>query len=345
LHLRPQLSSIRSRFGYPYHSWMSQEFNEPGWHLVQKSARENRFHDVTLLIEGLDGRFALMSKHSYPPGIFRSPSGGVHSGEDIAVGALREAHEETGLNIELKNFIANITLDITFENDLITWDSYIFYATTQDRLLKPTDLKEVKDTTWATPMQIHEMSEKLKETGIGGLIYRGNLTEFSMWALKNKLVLKPAKKFDLFFVEKSLRENKIGNEDLEKAHWWIAEVNTLPAATLGVIAREDCVELIGLTVDPFYHGRGVGQALIDYVCDQWKNPKERQSLSSLKNLSKNEPLWLITSNPGYYLNVDFEIVGHKRAPKSLQEKMQGIHEHDISMRHQIYRSNLGAFKG
>jgi len=165
---------------------MNQEFSEPGWRLVQKSVRKNRFHDVTLLIEGMGGRFALMAKHGYPPGVFRSPSGGVHPGEDIVAGGLREAHEETGLHIELKKFIAHITLDITFEKQLITWNSYIFHATTQDVHLKPTDHKEVKENLWATQTQMYRMVERLKDTGVGGLIYRGNLTELSMWASRTR---------------------------------------------------------------------------------------------------------------------------------------------------------------
>jgi 8-oxo-dGTP pyrophosphatase MutT (NUDIX family)/N-acetylglutamate synthase-like GNAT family acetyltransferase len=323
---------------------MNQEFNEQGWRLVQKSVRENRFHDVTMLIEGVDGRFALMSKHSYPPGVFRSPSGGVNPGEDIAAGALREAHEETGLQIELKKFIAHITLDITFEKEVVTWDSYIFHATTQNLHLKPIDLKEVKDTTWATPMQVHEMVEKLRATGNGGLVYRGNLTELSMWALRNKLVLRPAEKFDTLSVEKLLIKSKTVTEDFKNAHWWIAEVHEIPVAALGLVARTDCVELIGPTVDLAYQGRGIGQALIDYVCDQWKKPKERRNLNSIKHLSEEEPLWLVTNTPGYYLNVDFQIMNHEQAPQSLQKKMRGDHVNDSSMRQKIYKSNLASIK-
>ena len=131
MYLRPQLSSIRARFGYPYHQWTTQEFDEAGWSLVQKSIGQKRAHDVTMLIEGPDGRFAFMSKHNYPPGIYRSPSGGVNPGEDILQGALREAKEETGLTIDLKRFILHITLDISHGQDVATWDSYIFHATTR----------------------------------------------------------------------------------------------------------------------------------------------------------------------------------------------------------------------
>ncbi len=340
MHLRPQLSSIRSRFGYPYHPWMNQEFDEPGFRLVQKSARQDRFHDVTLLIEGLDGRFALMSKHSYPPGIFRSPSGGVNPGEDIAAGALREAHEETGLKVELKRFLAHITLDIFHEKDVITWDSYIFHATTQDKQLNPIDLKEVRDTTWANPVQMQHMIEKLKGTGNGGLIYRGNLTELSLWALRNKLSFKPVEKFDLLYVEKSLVAHQQSIDDLEKTSWWIAEINGFPAATLGLIARTDCVEMTGLTVEPMHQGRGVGQALAEYVCDLWRTRAERYKLKAFRDYKADEPLWLVTANPGYYLNIDFELMENNQVPQSLRHKAGGPQTYETPMRHQTYRSRV-----
>ena len=338
MHLRPQLSTIRSRFGYPYHPWMNQEFDEIGFRLVQKSTRQDRFHDVTLLIEGADGRFALMSKHSYPPGIFRSPSGGVNPGEDIATGALREAMEETGLEVELKKLIGHITLDITHQKDLITWDSYIFYATTQNIHLRPIDLKEVRDTIWATPSQVHQMIDKLKATDNGGLIYRGNLTEFSLWALKNELTFKLAEKTDLEYIKRSLIDHHQDPNDLEKATWWLAQINGLPAATLGLIARNDCVEMTGLTVESVYQGRGVGQALAEYVCDFWRTRAQRYKLKAFRDYPADEPLWLITSNPGYYLNIDFDLMELNQTPASLRHKTRGIHAQDTSMRYRIYRS-------
>jgi len=188
------------------------------------------------------------------------------------------------------------------------------------------------------PMQVHQMVEKLKETNIGGLIYRGNLTELSMWALRNPLVIRRANAADFLLIEKLLIHHNFTKPELEQAHWWVAVVNEVPAAVLGLVSRQDCVELIGPGVEYAYQGRGVGQALIDFVCDQWKNPKERQTLPSMKHLADNEPLWLVTNTPGYFLNVDFELMEHEKAPKSLRGRMKGAHEHDDPMRHRIYRS-------
>ena len=40
----------------------------------------------------------MIAKPSYPPGAFRVPGGALRRDEPMDVGALREAHEETGLN-------------------------------------------------------------------------------------------------------------------------------------------------------------------------------------------------------------------------------------------------------
>ena len=285
MNVRRQLASIRARYGYPYHQWMTQEFDELGWKLVQKSLLQKRFHDVTLLIEGPDKRFALMSKHSYPPGVFRSPSGGVEPGEDLATGALREALEETGLPIDLRRFIHHITLDIVYEGDVARWDSYIFYATTKEIDIKPRDLKEVREAQWASRSQVELMVNRLRDTGNGGLIYRGNLTEASLWALDNPLRIREAKPQDMPTISRNLTANMLETNAIDQTLWWVAEVNGLFAGTVGIVPQADCVELTGLTVEPAYQTKGLGHALVEYVCDQWLDPEKRKRFAAARRFS------------------------------------------------------------
>ncbi len=338
LHLRPQLSSIRARFGYPYHQWMTQEFDEPGWKLVQKSVQQKRAHDVTMLIEGPDGRFALMSKHSYPPGIFRSPSGGVKPGEDLVTGALREAKEETGLSIDLKRFLLNITLDIGHDGEVTTWDSYIFYATTRDTQLRPTDLKEVKDTAWAGREHLYAMATKLRETGNGGLVYRGDLTSASLWALENPLVFREATSRDMPGIIHSLLANHLTVQKMDQTFWWIAEVQGLSSGTVGITVHEDGAELAGLTVDPLFRGKGLGHAMVEYACDQWTSPEKRKKIAEKIKISfLNDKLWLTTANPAYFLPVNFVMTDSNLLPKSLKEQLTGPRAKWQGMRYQLYK--------
>ena len=335
--LRPQLSSIRSRFGYPYHQWMTQEFDEPGWKLVQRSLSQKRTHDVTMLIQGPDERFALMSKHSYPPGIFRSPSGGVNPGEDLVAGAVREAKEETGLNIDLKRFLLHITLDISHQGDVATWDSYIFHATTRDKELKPIDLKEVKDCQWAGRDQMYQMVTKLKETGNGGLIYRGDLTAASMWTLDHKASFRESTEKDMPGIVRSLIANRLHVENMENTLWWIAEVEGLSCGTVGITAHDDCVELTGLTVDPLFRGKGLGHAMVEYACDQWHNPEKRKQFAKVKKIFLNDKLWLVTAAPGYFLPVNFVMTDNNLLPDSIKALLTGTRARWSGMRFQLYK--------
>ncbi|HEY5038337.1 MAG TPA: GNAT family N-acetyltransferase, partial [bacterium] len=279
----------------------------------------------------------LMSKHNYPPGVFRSPSGGVNPGEDLVAGALREAKEETGLTINLKRFLLHITLDISHNGDVVTWDSYIFHATTRDTQLKPTDLKEVKDTRWAGRDQMKAIIKGLEDTGNGGLLYRAHLTANSIWALDNELVMREATAKDMPGIQMSLLVNKMPLAKVDDTLWWIAEVHGISSGTVGITAHADCVELTGLTVDPIFRGRGLGHAMVEYACDQWRDPEKRRQFAQAKKVFLNEKLWLITQTPGYFLPVNFVICDTQLLPKALQEQLIGSKARWAGMRYQLYK--------
>lgn len=72
---------------------------------LKRSQKHGRAHDVTLVIfRGPE--IAVIAKPHYPPGLYRPPSGGVNPGESFEAGALREAREETGLDIALVRYLA-----------------------------------------------------------------------------------------------------------------------------------------------------------------------------------------------------------------------------------------------
>jgi len=337
LHLRYQLTNIRARFGYPYHKWMTQEFDEQGWNLVQKSLMQKRAHDVTVLIEGPDKRFAFMSKHSYPPGVFRSPGGGIKPGEDFLVGTLREAKEETGLSIGLKRFLLHVTLDIGYNGDVATWDTYVFHAVTGDTKLAPTDLKEVKDTRWVGRNEMDMVHAKLRETRNGGLIYRADLTDAALWCLENDLVFREATPKDMRGIENALLANKLEDENVQSTLWWIAEVRGVSAATVGITLHRDCVELVGLTVDPYFRGRGLGHAMIEYACDQWHDPQKRKKFAEAKSVFLNDKLWVLAHSPGYFLPANFVMADKELLPATLKARLTGPRSRYVGMRHQLYR--------
>ncbi len=315
---------------------MTYEFDEQGWNLVQRSLQQNRAHDVTMLIEGPDGRFGMMAKHSYPPGIFRSPSGGIKPGEDFVAGALREAIEETGLQCELKRFLVHITLDIGFQGEVATWDSYVFYATTQDTELAFTDHHEVRECKWATREQVLDLAIRLRATQNGGLMYRGDLTASSLWSLDNSLVLREARAFDLPEIEKSLSDSRADEVSPERTLAWVAEVQQFNSGWLTVTAQEDCLEITGISVDPVYRGKGLSHSLVEYACDQWKNLEKRKKFAQKSQKFLQEYLWMVTPSPGYYLPLGFTIADKNQLPSTLQKRLTGPRAKWSGIRYHLY---------
>lgn len=315
--MREQIPAIRAKYGYPFHLWMTQEFDEKGWFMVQKSAAQDRSHDVTLFIQDPQGRYALMSKHSYPPGVFRSPSGGVHPGEDLETGARREAREETGLDADLKRFTLHITLDITHEREVYRWDSYVFSATTTGEHLHFTDHKEVKSATWAVESQMEEMSRRLKETGNGGLIYRAKLSDAYLWSVGHPLNLREANDKDREKIEASpaAKDPRVG--DPKGLRWWSADIHGLYAGAVGLRAHEDFVELAGLNVHPMFRGRGIGHALADYALDRLRVPSDPDASPAAQG-----GVWLLSNTPGYFLPSGFHLARPAQVPKGLAASLK-----------------------
>ena len=61
-----------------------------------------------MVIRRPNGRLLLSIKTFYPRGAYRLPTGGIHHGEPVYDALLREAHEETGLDLEVRRFLARI---------------------------------------------------------------------------------------------------------------------------------------------------------------------------------------------------------------------------------------------
>ena len=70
--------------------------------------RTDRFGEVCMVVRKPSGKLIVATKDFYPGHVFRLPTGGIHHGERILDALLREAHEETGLDVEVRRFLAAI---------------------------------------------------------------------------------------------------------------------------------------------------------------------------------------------------------------------------------------------
>ena len=111
-----------------------------GWRkLVVKRSRRG---EVVLAIQRPDGQVLLHTKLFYPPGIYRLPTGGVHPGESVLAGAMRESREETGLGITVTRFLGMVEYDFHQAERRMPFVSYVLLAQADDSIPTPEDESE-----------------------------------------------------------------------------------------------------------------------------------------------------------------------------------------------------------
>lgn len=98
-----ELAELTRRYGGPLHvrARIYGGFHDP----VHKP---DRIGEVCLVVRRPSGKLLLSIKTVYPRGAYRLPTGGIGHGELILDALRREAHEETGLELEIRRFLARI---------------------------------------------------------------------------------------------------------------------------------------------------------------------------------------------------------------------------------------------
>ncbi|HHW07378.1 MAG TPA: NUDIX hydrolase [Clostridia bacterium] len=144
------IKDLELQFGTPKEITMDHFITSPEMTMLRASQKHGRAHDFTFFIIDRDNRVAVISKHSHPPGFYRAPSGGVNPGEDVLQGMYREAFEETGIRIDIKQYILRINVTFKCDRIAVPWVSHIFTAAPLTTLMKPIDTKEIKEVKWVS---------------------------------------------------------------------------------------------------------------------------------------------------------------------------------------------------
>jgi ADP-ribose pyrophosphatase YjhB (NUDIX family) len=100
--LRREVAELAARFGEPRRIDVAiRPFFDP----VQNP---DRFAEVCMVVRRRNGKVLLSIKTFYPRGAYRLPTGGIHHGERILDALVRETAEETGLETDVRRFLAAI---------------------------------------------------------------------------------------------------------------------------------------------------------------------------------------------------------------------------------------------
>jgi len=169
------IMELEKRYGQPRHLSLTFEIKPPEMNMLQGSKKHDRNHDITLFIfrDYQYVEFAAIAKHMFPPGAYRAPSGAAHPGEDLEGGALREAKEETGLDIELDRFILHIHARFACGPEAESWRSLVFTAFITGGELGHLDEDEIMETRWVSLEELQgSIRQVLLDTGMGLFAYR-----------------------------------------------------------------------------------------------------------------------------------------------------------------------------
>jgi ADP-ribose pyrophosphatase YjhB (NUDIX family) len=170
------IQEMEERHGVPAESSFSYEVTEKEYNRIRSSQKHGRNHDVTLYIRK-GGKYVVIAKPFYPPGLYRAPSGGLKPGESFDDGIEREMVEETGVQVELDRFILKTYVRFTFEDRTIDWRSFVFTAEYVSGEFEWTDTDEIREVELAELEHFDKFGAMMRETDIGGLHYRADLHE------------------------------------------------------------------------------------------------------------------------------------------------------------------------
>ena len=187
------IRDVEQRYGTPVEIARQYEMTPQQLSVVRLGQKKGRCHDVTLVIVDDERNIVVIRKPSYPLGAYRTPSGGVEVGEPFGDGAIREAKEETGLDIVLEKY--QIRANVRFcrlgfhpdergrdrvptydSSEVIDWTTHVLQARPTGGTLQPIDTKEIVEARKATIAEITgPIREALIATGSPGLRYRAEL--------------------------------------------------------------------------------------------------------------------------------------------------------------------------
>jgi 8-oxo-dGTP pyrophosphatase MutT (NUDIX family) len=170
------IATMESQYGIPDELSYVQDVDEREFDRIAQSMRDKRVHDITLFIAKDDG-YIFIAKHSYPPGLFRAPSGGLHKDEDFETGAKREALEETGVEIEIGTYLLRINVRFQNGEKHIDWVSHVFTACHVSGEISPRDTNEIHEACLVTLDEIPIFQEIMRNSKVGGFQYRAYLMD------------------------------------------------------------------------------------------------------------------------------------------------------------------------
>src|SRR5579872_6106438 len=124
--------------------------------------KTDRYGEVCMVVRRPSGLLLTMLKTFYPREAYRLPTGGINHGEPIADALMRETLEETGLDVEVQQFLAAIAYTTATTGERPIFYTFAFLLDEIGGKLGPPDLSErVESYRFIQPDELPVFVERL----------------------------------------------------------------------------------------------------------------------------------------------------------------------------------------
>ncbi|GCE06295.1 NUDIX hydrolase [Dictyobacter aurantiacus] len=160
--IQDELAQLVQRYGQPIVQSAELQIHES----FDPLSKTDRYGEVCMVIRRKNGRLLTMIKTFYPEGAYRLLTGGINHGEYVFDALLRETQEETGLQVEVKHFLAVATYHLENTNQTPAFYTFAFLLDELGGTLGAIDEDEqVGEFREIAPEELPTLAEHLERLG------------------------------------------------------------------------------------------------------------------------------------------------------------------------------------
>ncbi|GCE20315.1 NUDIX hydrolase [Dictyobacter kobayashii] len=160
--IQDELAQLVQRYGQPIVQSDTLHIHES----FDPLSKTDRYGEVCMVIRRKNGRLLTMIKTFYPQGAYRLLTGGINHGEHVFDALLRETQEETGLQVEVKQFLAVATYHLENTDQTPVFYTFAFLLDELGGTLSVEDEDEqVAEFREIAPEELLPLAEHLEHLG------------------------------------------------------------------------------------------------------------------------------------------------------------------------------------
>jgi 8-oxo-dGTP pyrophosphatase MutT (NUDIX family) len=162
--IQDEIADLIQRYGQP----VIRNVKLPTSDTFDPINKKDRYGEVCMVVRRKNGRLLTMIKSFYPQGAYRLLTGGINHNEYIFDALLRETQEETGLEVDVKQFLAIATYEVEKAEKSPSFYTFAFLVDEVSGTLGAVDEDEqVEGFREIEPDELLQIAEHLNNLGAG----------------------------------------------------------------------------------------------------------------------------------------------------------------------------------